>query len=65
MLSKLIDFIRDRSRVRIQNKFLRKIMRMIKVINAFLVEVAKLAIGFFIICVFIGGICYMIKYIFS
>ncbi len=65
MLSKLIDFIRDKSRVRIQNNFLKKVMRMIKVLNAFLVEIAKLTIGFFTISVFIGGICYMIEYIFS
>lgn len=65
MLSKLIDFIRDRPRVQIQNNFLRKVMRTIKILNAFLVEVVKLVIEFFIISVFIGGICYIIKYIFS
>lgn len=62
---KLIDFIRDRPRVQIQNNFLRKVMWTIKILNAFLVEVVKLAIEFFIISGFIGGICYIIKYIFS
>ena len=64
MLSKLIDYIRDRPRVRIQNKLLRKVMRTIKILNAFFVEVAKLAIVLFTISAFFGGIYGVIKYIF-
>ena len=39
-------------------------MRTIKILNAFFVEVAKLAIVLFTISAFLGGIYGVIKYIF-